>query len=746
MKTTTTKTSTGKPARHRRDVGAVTLPGESGHEQEVLTLFKAWGADAIRDCDGTRLSADLLDLGAEVYATYCIVRANQELAREFPEFLPLKFLMSDSFIAESPTLRLDLMRNYYREKYRVYTRHNPRKYWDVIDRTTGDVVPPSKWTYDAKSGTVLLRGATPFHRYTVNFLVEQIWDSVSMYNHLTNHWTGPHIISVDPYHPECRRRLYQLFDQWLEKHADTDVVRFTTFAYLFTLDSNKEGQDRYRDWLGYTDTISIPALDDFAREYGYRLRSEDIVDQGYFNNTARVPSKTYRDWMAFIQRFVIQFSRELTDRVHRAGKRTAMFQGDHWIGTETFSPGYQKLGIDINIGAVEDGVALRRLSASPGPQQREARLYPYFFPDVFRAGGDPRGESERNWVKIRRALLREPIDRIGYGGYLSLASRFPDFVEQVAGICRDFRELLRRTGKERSRRMPVKVLVLNAWGELRAWLQNASIDQKFHVPSRPDVMELVGSNPLECLAGLPVDVLFRSFDDLKVCGIPRGVKVILNMGDAGTSWSGGEHWADAEVVTLIRKFVCRGGGFVGIGDPSACARNGQYYQLSDLLGVEKEIGNTMGIVAHRMPVTDGHFINRETGGITDLLTSRSDVYCTGDGAQVLQASGIHVNLACKTVSAGRTVYVSQLPYSPKNARMLLRALLWAARKENALARIHSSNPNVDCAFYRRAGVFCLANNLDRSQTTTVFGADGAPRGFTLRPYEWRWETIGNGRK
>lgn len=727
-----------KPPKASAAPGAVTLPGEAGHEKEVLALFKAWGADAIRDCDGTALSQGLLGLGAEVYATYCIVRANQELAREFPEFLPLKFLMSDSFIAESSTLSVDLMRNYYPEKYRVYTRHAPRKYWEVINRTTGEVVRPANWSHNPKTGRVTVRRATPYHRYTVNFLVEQIWDSVSMYNHLTNHWTGPHIISVDPYHPRCRQRLFQLFDQWLEGHADTDVVRFTTFAYLFTLDSNRQGLDRYRDWLGYTDTISIPALEDFAREYGYRLRAEDIVDQGYYHNTARVPSKAYRDWMDFIQRFVIAFSRELTDRVHRAGKRTAMFQGDHWIGTEPFSPGYQKLGIDINIGAVEDGVALRRLSDSPGPQLREARFYPYFFPDVFRKGGDPLGESRRNWVKIRRALLREPIDRIGYGGYLSLASPFPDFVEHVADLCEDFRECLRITGRERSRRMPVKVMVLNAWGELRAWLQNACIDQKFHVPSRPDVMEFVGSNPLECLAGLPVDVLFRSFDDLKKGGIPKGVNVILNMGDAGTSWSGGEHWADPEATTLIRKFVCRGGGLVGIGDPSASPGHGQYYQLADLLGVEKEIGNTMGVVAYRVPVVQGHFINTETGGITDMLSSRSKVYVADGETQVLEAHGIHVNLACKSISAGRTVYFSQLPYSLPNARLLLRALLWAARQESALMRRHSTNPNVDCAFYDKAGVFCLANNLDRRQTTVVRGVNGASRKVTLKPMEWRW--------
>ncbi|MEI8598440.1 hypothetical protein P4S64_15085 [Vibrio sp. M60_M31a] len=47
---------------------------------------------------------------------------------------------------------------------------------------------------------------------------------------------------------------------------------------------------------------------------------------------------------------------------------------------------YQKIGIDINVGAVEDGVALRRLTDSGGDQIREARFYPLLSSDVFRAG------------------------------------------------------------------------------------------------------------------------------------------------------------------------------------------------------------------------------------------------------------------------------------------------------------------------------------------------------------------------
>ena len=36
--------------------GDFTLPGEAGYEQLTLELAKKWGADVIRDSDGTKLS------------------------------------------------------------------------------------------------------------------------------------------------------------------------------------------------------------------------------------------------------------------------------------------------------------------------------------------------------------------------------------------------------------------------------------------------------------------------------------------------------------------------------------------------------------------------------------------------------------------------------------------------------------------------------------------------------------------
>ena len=61
---------------------------------------------------------------------------------------------------------------------------------------------------------------------------------------------------------------------------------------------------------------------------------------------------------------------------------------------------------------------------------------------------------------------------------------------------------------------------------------------------------------------------FTDFDDVKN-GIDKDIDVIINAGDAYTSFSGGKAFMDEEVVANIRKFVYEGGGFIGVGEPSA---------------------------------------------------------------------------------------------------------------------------------------------------------------------------------
>jgi 1,3-beta-galactosyl-N-acetylhexosamine phosphorylase len=732
--------ATKKPTQRKQSLptGSITLPAEVGEEAMVVQLAKKWGADAIRDSDGTELSPEMLQMGLDVYSTICLVRAEQTYPRQHMDQLPQKFLMSDPLTATGTSLVIDPMSGFFREKYVIDTKHNPRQYWEVIDRTNGDVLPASCWTFDDRNGKVTVGRTVPFHVYTVNFLVYQIWDTTSMYNHLTNNWDKPHVISVDPYHRECCEHLMKFYDRWLENHPRTNVVRLTTLAYHFSVDSDQDAVDKFRDWTGYQDTISVQGLEDFAKEYGYRLRSEDFVDEGYYNAACRVPSQRYLDWMNFIHRFVVKFGKELVDKAHRAGKRTAIFWGDHWIGVEPQMPGFQEMGIDIHVGAAEDGVALRRVSDAPGPQVKELRLYPYFFPDVFHPGGDPLSESLGNWVKIRRALMRKPVDRLGYGGYLSLAIKFPKFVEHVTELCREFRTFQTNSGGGESRKAPIKVAVLNAWGRWKAWINSFGAPQKFLV-KRPDVILVAGTNLLECLAGLPVEVQFLSFAEVEADGIPKDIDVIVNDGDAETAWSGGRWWGNAGVAAAVRRFVHEGGGFIGCRGPSAFAHNGRYFQLADVLGVDKETGNTLQSATVRAEVAPKHFITEDLKGPADFGTGETFVYVCDRATELLAANGLHVLAAAKRFGKGRSVFFGALPYDLTNARLLHRAIFWAANKEKELKKWYCENAATDCAYYPKSGKFVVVNNSDTRQTTLCYDGRGQATRITVGPYESRWQ-------
>ena len=70
---------------------------------------------------------------------------------------------------------------------------DPKEFWQVFNRTTGEEVPLSDWTLDPEKGTVTVKNTFKWHRYTVNFLVYRIWEEISAYNHVTNDWGDQNI-------------------------------------------------------------------------------------------------------------------------------------------------------------------------------------------------------------------------------------------------------------------------------------------------------------------------------------------------------------------------------------------------------------------------------------------------------------------------------------------------------------------------------------------------------------------------
>ena len=99
---------------------------------------------------------------------------------------------------------------------------------------------------------------------------------------------------------------------------------------------------------------------------GYPFRAEYIIDQGYYNNQYRVPSKEFQDFQAFQRREVAKIVKEMTEITHECGKKAMMFLGDHWIGTEPFMEEFKTLGIDAVVGSVGNGSTLRLISDIEG--------------------------------------------------------------------------------------------------------------------------------------------------------------------------------------------------------------------------------------------------------------------------------------------------------------------------------------------------------------------------------------------
>ena len=712
--------------------GRVTLPSESNFLNETKEMLDRWGADALRDSDGTKLDAATKALDAKIYTTYFVARGHNEFAQEHMDECQQMLLMSKHNVATENTVTIDFLDGYYREQVVADYVHDPKKWWEVIDRTTGEVVPVSCWEVDQDKDLVTIKDAVPFHEYTVSFFVYAIWDPTQMYNHITNNWGDkPHDIPFDVRQANSGAFAKDYLKQWLIDNPDTDVVRFTTFFYHFTLVFNDQAKEKFVDWFGYGATVSIKALEEFEQEYGYALRPEDIVDNGYYNSTFRVPTRAYRDYMDFIQRFVAKKAKELVEITHEAGREAMMFLGDNWIGTEPYGPYFEDIGLDAVVGSVGGGATLRLISDIPGVKYTEGRFLPYFFPDTFYEGNDPCIEAIDNWLSARRALMRNPVDRIGYGGYLSLAYKFPKFVDYIEKVTDEFR-LIYDNVRGKKAYCGLKVGILNSWGKIRSWQPYMVA----HALWYKQTYSYFGI--LESLSGAAVDVQFLSFDEIREHGVPADIDVIINAGDAGTAFSGGEEWLDEKLVTTIRQWVYNGGGFVGVGDPTAIHHGGRFFQLADILGVDKELGFTLSTDKYFKTALDKHFITEDRSADFDFGESKHDIYALSPATEIIEYSNNEVHMAANTYGKGRGVYISGLPYSYENTRLLMRSMFYAASKEDRYHIWYADNLNCEVNAYPESGKYAILNNSNETQTTKFYDGEGNCETITLEPCEILW--------
>ena len=712
--------------------GRVTIPTDLDVVPETLEILKKWGADAIRDCDGTDFPQELKNADAKIYSTYYTTRKDNAWAKANPDEVQQCYIMTGFYTAPGETVTIPLMKGISPELMKVNDHDDITRWWEVMDRSTGQPVPPEQWSYADGSVTVQ---AVPFHEYTVSFLAYLIWDPVHMYNATTNGWTNfEHQITFDVRQPKTHKYSMERLRKFIAEHPYVNVIRYTTFFHQFTLIFDELKREKFVDWYGYSASVSPYILNQFEQEVGYKFRPEYIIDQGYYNNQYRVPSKEYRDFQAFQRREVAKLAKEMVDITHECGCEAMMFLGDHWIGTEPFMPEFKTIGLDAVVGSVGNGSTLRLISDIEGVKYTEGRFLPYFFPDTFHEGGDPVREAKENWVTARRAILRKPIDRIGYGGYLKLALQFPEFVDYVESVCNEFRELYENI-KGTTPYCVKRVAVLNCWGKMRAWGCHMVHHALYYKQNYSY------SGVIEMLSGAPFDVKFISFEDIK--NDPKlleTVDVIINVGDADTAHTGGIWWEDPEISSAIRRFVWNGGGFIGVGEPSGHPYQGHILQMASVLGVEEENGFTLNYDKYNWEEHPNHFILQDADKPIDFGEGKKNIYAL-EGTEVLVQRNKEVQMAAHDFGKGRAVYISGVPYSFANSRTLYRAILWSAHSEEELHTWFSSNYNVEVHAYVKNGKYCVVNNTYEPQDTTVYTTDGNSFDLHLDANEIRWYEI-----
>lgn len=245
---------------------------------------------------------------------------------------------------------------------------------------------------------------------------------------------------------------------------------------------------------------------------------------------------------------------------------------------------------------------------------------------------------------------------------------------------------------------------------------------------------------IEALSGAPFDVVYISFDDIRENpAVLNDIDVILNVGDAYTAYSGGENWKDEKILTAVKRFVYRGGGFIGVGEPSAYQWEGRFFQLSGVLGVEEENGFTLNVDKYNWE-EHAHFIIEDCEEEIDFGEGKKNIFALQSAAVICEKNK-GVQLAVNEFGEGRGVYISGLPYSFSNSRLLYRAILWASGGEEKLHQWFSSNVNVEVHAYIENGKYCVVNNTYEPQKTTIYKGDGTSFDLELEANEIIWYTI-----
>ena len=155
---------------------------------------------------------------------------------------------------------------------------------------------------------------------------------------------------------------------------------------------------------------------------------------------------------------------------------------------------------------------------------------------------------------------------------------------------------------------------------------------------------------------------------------------------------------------------------------------------------KKETGFTLNYDKYNWEEHKNHFILADTTKPVDFGEGKKNMFAY-EGTEILVQRDKEVQMAVHEFGEGRSVYISGLPYSFENSRILYRSILWSTHGENLLHQWFSTNFNVEVHAYVKNGKFCVVNNTYESQNTVIYRGDGSSFALKIEANEIKWYAV-----
>ncbi|MFA5688272.1 MAG: 1,3-beta-galactosyl-N-acetylhexosamine phosphorylase N-terminal domain-containing protein [Kiritimatiellales bacterium] len=484
------------------------------------------------------------EAGLTAMQTYKVLN-NADWPVLYPQYRPRRFIASKPVTAANSGALIVNLLDGYPESYRLEEDLFFRPYWKVWNRTARTEIPADGWGYT--DGTIEIFSAAAGSEYSAGFSI-------------VDEDTG---IRLDMFSTNAQQIVLNDYQRILDLDV-ASMVRPTQFAFYFFNQLYPTGA--FRDWYGPCMILGRSFIERYEARFNKTFDLNSLFDFGVVRSTNDEKHAGYLELLELQREVAQDFAPRFTAgfHQHRRNVRVRMFWGDSWVGLEPSSPDFISAGFDEIVTAVSVPQDVRRLMTVDHRVRRSSRIG---FWEVEPGNGINRFAAD--WAAFLRAALREFPEGISLGGppVVRLMNEEPGFEDYMTARFAEFNFLYRLLNGKKAYVHDLKIGVLNSYGALRAWPREFTMNWSQRLWKR--------------LTDLPVDVQWLSFDEILAAGIPADIDVLINAGEAGSAWSGGEEWTPA-AAAAIEAFVNSGGAFIGIDAPGV---TGGVCVLSNLLGV-----------------------------------------------------------------------------------------------------------------------------------------------------------------